>query len=45
MVRNPIAHEAKIERPMPEQDAVDILTTISFVHRKIDQAESLKARI
>ena len=45
MVRNPVAHEAKIEWQMPEQDAVDILTTISFVHRKIDQAESLKVRV
>jgi uncharacterized protein (TIGR02391 family) len=40
MVRNPIAHEAKIEWEMTEQDAVDILTTISLVHRKIDNAES-----
>lgn len=40
MVRNPIAHEAKIEWDMSEQDAVDILTTISLVHRKIDNSES-----
>lgn len=41
MVRNPVAHEAKIEWVMSEQDAVDILTTISLVHRKIDLAESV----
>jgi len=40
MVRNPVAHEARIEWEMSEQDAVDILTTISLVHRKIDKAES-----
>lgn len=36
MVRNPVAHEPKIEWKMSEQDAVDILTTISFVQRKLD---------
>lgn len=38
-IRNPLAHEAKIEwQGMDEQDAIDILTMISFVHRKIDKA-------
>ena len=40
MVRNPLAHEARIEWEMSEQDAIDVLTTISFIHRKIDNAES-----
>jgi len=44
MVRNPVAHEAKIEWEMSEQDAVDILTTISLVQRKIDNAESGESR-
>lgn len=35
--RNPTAHEAKIEWPMTEQDALDILTTISLIHRKLDR--------
>jgi uncharacterized protein (TIGR02391 family) len=35
--RNPTAHEAKIEWPMTEQDALDILTTLSLVHRKLDR--------
>jgi uncharacterized protein (TIGR02391 family) len=38
MVRNPVAHEPKIEWPMEEIDALDILTMISFVHRKLDMA-------
>lgn len=38
MVRNPLAHHAKIEWEMPEQDALDILTTLSLVHRKLDKA-------
>jgi uncharacterized protein (TIGR02391 family) len=38
MVRNPLAHNAKVEWEMPEQDALDILTTLSLVHRKLDAA-------
>ncbi len=40
-VRNPLNHEAKIEWEMDECDAVDILTAISFVHRKLDRAIKL----
>jgi len=38
MIRNPTAHEPKIEWPMEEMDALDILTMISFIHRKLDKA-------
>lgn len=38
MVRNPLGHEPKIEWQMKEQDALDVMTTISFVHRKLDKA-------
>lgn len=37
-IRNPAAHNPKIEWPMPEQDAIDILTTASLIHRKLDRA-------
>ena len=37
-VRNPLAHAPKTVWPMSEQDALDILTLVSFVHRKLDQA-------
>jgi len=37
MIRNPTAHEPKIEWPMEEIDALDILTMISFIHRKLDK--------
>jgi uncharacterized protein (TIGR02391 family) len=37
-IRNPLAHNSKIEWDMSEQDALDILTTISLVHRKLDLA-------
>jgi len=35
-VRNPIAHAPKTNWPMSEQDALDILSTVSFIHRKLD---------
>jgi uncharacterized protein (TIGR02391 family) len=35
-VRNPTAHAPKIIWNMSEQDALDILSTVSFVHRKLD---------
>jgi uncharacterized protein (TIGR02391 family) len=38
MVRNRLAHHAKVEWEMSEQDALDILTTLSLVHRKLDTA-------
>jgi uncharacterized protein (TIGR02391 family) len=37
-IRNPAAHNPKIEWDMSEQDALDILTTASLVHRKLDRA-------
>lgn len=39
--RNPVAHEARIEWEMPEQDALDLLTTASYVHRRLDGARSI----
>lgn len=38
-VRNPLAHSPKLEWPMSEQDALDILTLVSLVHRKLDRAK------
>ena len=37
-IRNPAAHNPKLEWPMAEQDALDILTTASLIHRKLDNA-------
>jgi len=37
-IRNPTAHAPKITWPMSEQDALDILTLVSFIHRKLDNA-------
>jgi uncharacterized protein (TIGR02391 family) len=37
-IRNPLAHDPKIEWDMSEHDALDILTMISLVHRKLDRA-------
>jgi uncharacterized protein (TIGR02391 family) len=37
-IRNPTAHAPKITWAMQEQDAIDILGLVSFVHRKLDGA-------
>lgn len=36
--RNPTAHDAKIEFPLTEEDTLDMLATISMVHRRLDDA-------
>jgi len=37
-IRNPLAHNPKLDWPMSEQDALDILTMASLIHRKLDTA-------
>jgi uncharacterized protein (TIGR02391 family) len=36
--RNPTAHAPKISWPVNEQDALDLLTMASFLHRRLDGA-------
>ncbi|MFN7040117.1 MAG: TIGR02391 family protein [Acidovorax temperans] len=38
-VRNPLAHAPKTNWPMSEQDALDILTMMSLIHRKLDRIQ------
>ena len=40
-VRNPLAHNPKVEWPMGEEDALDILTLASLIHRKLDGARKV----
>lgn len=40
-IRNPTAHNPRIEWDMSEQDALDILTTASLIHRKLDKARRM----
>lgn len=40
-IRNPTAHAPKIAWAMPEQDAIDVFSLISFIHRKLDNAVKL----
>ena len=42
-VRNPLAHAPKTNWPMSEQDALDILTLVSLIHRKLDGTTKLAA--
>lgn len=37
-IRNPTAHSPKISWPISEQDALDIFSMVSFIHRKLDIA-------
>ena len=39
--RNPTAHAEKIYWPISEQDALDIFSLVSLVHRKLDTARKL----
>lgn len=40
-IRNPTAHAPKVYWAMPEQDAIDILGILSYVHRKLDGASKV----
>ena len=39
MFRNPESHQPKIEWPISEQDALEILSLISYCHRRLDNAK------
>lgn len=38
MFRNPTAHEARVNWAMPKEDAEDLLTMVSLIHRRLDRA-------
>jgi uncharacterized protein (TIGR02391 family) len=40
-IRNPTAHAPKVVWAMPEQDALDVLAILSYVHRKLDVASKV----
>ena len=42
MFRNPEAHQPKIEWPISEQDALEILSLISYCHRRLDNARRIE---
>jgi uncharacterized protein (TIGR02391 family) len=44
MVRNVHAHAPRISWAIEEVDALDVLTTISFIHRRLDQAVPTRPR-
>ena len=41
MFRNPTAHEARINWTMTKEDAEDLLTIVSLIHRRIEKAHML----
>ncbi len=42
-VRNPTAHAPKTMWEITEQDALDVLSMVSYIHRKLDKAKANKA--
>ena len=38
LIRNPTAHDPKIKFSINEEEALDILTTISYIHKRLDLA-------
>lgn len=42
MFRNVTAHAAKIEWPIQEEEAYDLLTLVSLVHKKLDKASVIR---
>jgi uncharacterized protein (TIGR02391 family) len=42
-VRNPAAHEPKIKSTMTEQDALDELSHMSYLHRRLDECHHVSA--
>ncbi len=43
MFRNPLAHEVKIEWIIHKEDALDLFSTLSFIHRKLDKAVNTRS--
>jgi uncharacterized protein (TIGR02391 family) len=41
--RNPIAHETRNDWNIEEQDALDILATLSLIHRRLDKATTVSS--
>lgn len=44
-IRNPTAHAPKVVWAMPEQDAIDVLGILSYVHRKLDGATKVESAV
>ncbi|MFF0754555.1 TIGR02391 family protein [Streptomyces sp. NPDC004267] len=38
MYRNPAAHDPRIHRPVTDDELLELLTTLSMVHRRLDHA-------
>jgi uncharacterized protein (TIGR02391 family) len=38
MFRNPVAHDPRVSRPVSDEDLLEVLTTVSMIHRRLDRA-------
>ncbi|MEU8669424.1 TIGR02391 family protein [Streptomyces anulatus] len=39
MYRNPAAHDPRLNRPVGDEELLELLTTLSMVHRRLDAAQ------
>ena len=44
-IRNPESHEPELDWPITEEDALDVLSVISFLYRKIDAAAYFNSKL
>lgn len=42
-IRNPTAHAPKAVWAIPEQDAINVLGILSYVHRKLDSSTMIES--
>jgi hypothetical protein len=39
MFRNPVAHDPRLNRTVIDEELLELLTTLSMVHRRLDNAQ------
>ena len=39
LIRNPTAHVPKIKFPIEEDEALDLMILISYIHKRLDKAK------
>ncbi|MET9453376.1 TIGR02391 family protein [Streptomyces cinerochromogenes] len=38
MYRNPTAHDPRLRRPVTDEELLELLTSLSMIHRRLDHA-------
>jgi hypothetical protein len=40
MFRNPVAHDPRLKRTVADDELLELLTTLSMIHRRLDDART-----